>query len=123
MTDDTNDWVFRLHREEVERIRGQPLGFPETPPPPSPDLPEGEPNSPFAKEWNLFRREVGRLIREGYQGRIALVKAGHPITVWDTLRDAAQAGQLLYGQGPCLVQEILPFLRPLRLGYNRLCRD
>jgi hypothetical protein len=108
MTDDAEDLVLRLHREEVERIRGlPPVGQSESAAPLSLDLPEEEPNSPVVEEWKLFRQEVGPLIREGSQGCIALVKAGHPITVWDTLRDAAQAAQLLYGQGPCLIQEIL----------------
>jgi hypothetical protein len=122
MTEDADDLVLRLHREEVERIRGKPLGLAPSLPPSSLDLPEGEPDSPVAQEWDLFRGEVSRLIREGHQGRIALVKAGQPITVWDTLRDAVQASQLLFGQEPCLVQEILPFLRPLGLGENRPCR-
>jgi hypothetical protein len=123
MHEDTNDLVLRLHREEVERIRNAPLQQPECLALPAADLPEAETNSPVAEEWNLFRKEVSRLLSEGYRGRIALVKVGHPITVWDTLRDAAQAGRLLYGQGPCLVQEILPFLRPLRVGGNRPCPD
>jgi hypothetical protein len=49
-------------------------------------------------------------------GRFALVKAGQEITVWDSLRDAAQAGQLLYGAETCLIQQILPRLRSLRAG-------
>jgi hypothetical protein len=123
MTEDAESLVRRLHREEVERLRGQPLERSEPAMPPSLDLPEGEPNSPLAEEWRLFRQEVGRLIHEGYRGRFALIKASHPITVWDTVRDAAHAAQLLYGQEPCLIQEILPFLRPLRVGYTGSCRD
>ena len=53
----------------------------------------------------------------------SLIKAGHPLTVWDTLADAARAGRLLFGTEPCLVQEIQPFLRSPRVGYNRPCRD
>jgi hypothetical protein len=122
MPDNAEDLVLRLHREEVERLRGKPpeqsarataLSF---------DLPEGDPHGPLAEEWQLFRQEVARLIEEGYRGRFVLVKVGQSITVWDTLRDAAQAGQLLYGPGPCLIQEIQPFLRPLSMGYDRRCR-
>jgi hypothetical protein len=120
MTDDAEDLVLRLHREEVERIRGRPLEPSQPAFPPSLDLPEGDPNSPLAQEWKLFRQEVGPLLREGHRGRFALVKTGHPITLWDTLRDAAHAARLLYGQEPCLLQEVLPFLRPLRVGYTRL---
>jgi hypothetical protein len=123
MTNEAHDLVLRLHREAVERIRGEPPPAADRPATRSPDLPEAEPDSPVAAEWNLFRGEVGRLLREGYQGRFALVKVGQAVTVWDTRRDAIQAGQLLHGPGLCLVQEVLPFLRPLRIGYNRPCPD
>jgi hypothetical protein len=124
MTEETRELIARLHPEELERIRNEsPLPRYEPPAPPYPDLPEVPPDSPVAEEWNIFRRELGRLIVEGRKGKFALIKAGQPSSVWDTLHDAAQAGQLLDGQGPCLVQQIQPTLPPLRVGYNRLCRD
>jgi hypothetical protein len=123
MAEDANELVLRLHRDAVERLRREPPPSADRPPTPSPELPEAPPDSPVAAEWNLFRAEVGRLLRDGYERRFALVKVGHPVTVWDTRRDAIRAGQLLYGPSLCLVQEILPFLRPLRVGYNRPCRD
>jgi hypothetical protein len=123
MTRDAEDIVLRLHREEVERIRGCPLEQSEPEMPLSLDLPEGEPNSPVAEEWKLFRQEVAQLLREGHRGRFALLKTGHPMTIWDTLRDANHAARLLYGQQSCLIQEILPFVRSLHNGYTRSCRD
>jgi hypothetical protein len=120
MNDNQESPVARLHREEVERLRGTP-----TPPPelPAIDLPEEAADPSLAAEWKTFRQEVARLLAEGLRGRFVLVKAGHPLTVWDTLPDAARAGRLLFGTEPCLVQEIQPSLRPLRVGYSRLCRD
>jgi hypothetical protein len=120
MTDEQESLVSRLHREEVERIRGTPTRPPELP---AIDLPEEPADPTLAAEWQLFRQEVARLLAEGQRGRFALVKAGHPLTVWDTLADAARASRLLFGTEPCLVQEIQPSLRPLRVGYNRPCRD
>jgi hypothetical protein len=119
MTDDAEDLILRLHREEVERIRGQPLVPAEPALPLSVELQEGNPNDPLAEEWKLFRQEVGRLLCDGCRGRFALIKTGRPMTVWDTLRDAVQAGRLLFGQDPCLIQEIQPFLRSLRIGDTR----
>jgi hypothetical protein len=112
--------VARLHREELERIRGAPLPPPEVPPI---DLPEAPADPAFVAEWKLFRQDVARLLMEGKRGRFALLKAGQPITVWATLGDAVQASRLLYGHEPCLVQEVQPSLRSFRVGYNRLCHD
>jgi hypothetical protein len=114
MNEDGGDLVERLHREAIERIiQGSPDAPPGPPVRDEVDLPDAAPDSPVVEEWNLFRREVGRLIREGARGRFALVKVGQPITVWDTLRDAVQAGDMLFGQAPALVQEIQPYLRSL----------
>jgi hypothetical protein len=124
MSEDGHDLVQRIHRETVERIRSQPLQpIPERPELKYTELPEAEPDSPVAEEWHIFRREVERLLSEGHKDKVALIKEGQPITIWDTLHDAAQAGWLLYGPGPCLVQQILPYLRPLSTPRSRLCRE
>jgi hypothetical protein len=62
MTDIQEGLVARLHRKEVERLRGQA-----TPPPevPAIDLSE-EPTDPaLAAEWKVFRLEVARLPADG----------------------------------------------------------
>jgi hypothetical protein len=120
MNDDRESLVARLHRDELERLRGTAMPAPELPPI---SLPEQAADPALAAEWQLFRREIARLLAEGQRGRFALVRSGHPVTVWDTLADAARAARLLFGTEPCLVQEIQPSLRPLRVGYNRPCRD
>ncbi len=120
MSEAQESLVTRLHREEIERLRGTPLPPPELP---AIDLPEEPADPAFAAEWQMFRQNVARLITEGKRGRIALLRAGQPLTVWDTLPDAVQAARLLFGTAPCLVQEIQPTLRPLRVGWNRLSRD
>ncbi len=123
MDTDPRALVERLHREEVERIQaGGAVPPSDRPARPEKGLPEAEPGSPIAAEWEIFRREVDRLIREGGRGRIALVQIGQPITVWDTLRDALQARRLVYGPGPCLIQEIQRYIRPVRLEPYRSCR-
>jgi hypothetical protein len=124
MKDSAYELVERLHREEIERaIRQRQVPPSQQPPQEYPGLPEMEPASLGEEEWNLFRRELGRLIQDGHRGRFALIKAGEPISVWDTRKDAVQAGQLLYPQVTCLIQQILPYLRPLRTGFIGRCRD
>ena len=87
------------------------------------DLPDLPPDDPLAPEWSAFKRQVGRLLAEGHEGRFALVKGGEVINLWDTRRDAHQAGLGRFGLAPFLVQEIRPVMRPPRVGYSRLCRD
>jgi hypothetical protein len=108
--------VERQHREALAQIRAEGLGrLPESMDPVA-SLPDLAPGPPIAAEWDSFRKELEWLISQGNRGRIALVKTGHPITTWDTLRDALQAARLLYGNEPCLFQEIQPYLKPVRLG-------
>jgi hypothetical protein len=84
-----------------------------------PDLPEGE---PLAQEWKTFKREVVRLLAEGHVGRHALIKGEVVVSVWDTLRDACQAGHDRFGLEPFMVHEIQPVERPIRIGYYFRCR-
>jgi hypothetical protein len=122
MNDDARELILQLHREEVERIRKEGPAPTEQPTGRVEELPEGDPDSPTAAEWALFRRELAWLLSQGNKGRIAVVKAGHPITTWDTVRDALQAGGLLYGKEMFLIQEIQPYLAPVRLGRVWSCR-
>src|SRR5437899_47762 len=80
-----------------------------------PDIPDGQ---PLAEEWQTFRRELSRLIANGHKGRFALVKGGRVDSVWDTQRDALQAGQERFPGETFLVQEVQWFLRRLRRGYS-----
>ena len=104
MPQDDRDLIHELHRQEVEQLRQAP---PCDLPAPQPiDLPEAAPG----------------LLSEGARGKYALVKAGQPISVWDTLRDAVRAAELLYGPALALVQPIYPTLRPLSTRSYRACR-
>jgi hypothetical protein len=124
MNTNGRELVERLTREALERIGAAlPVPPPERPARPDEGLPDVEPGSPIAAEWAIFRLDVEWLIGQGCKGRFALVNVGQPLTVWDTLRDADQAAQLLYGQQPCLIQEIQRYLPPLRLEGDRSCRD
>src|SRR6478672_78125 len=85
------DLVIRLHREEAERMRreGVPSLLPaEAPTIPYTELPESQPDSPLAREWNFYRREVGRLLNEGLEGRWVLIKGEDLIGIWDRQADA-----------------------------------
>lgn len=120
---DANDWLRQQMREEIEAIRQQPPTVP--PIPETIDLPPADPGDPLAEEWELFRREVRRLLLDGHRGRFAVVRGGL-LTTWDTIRDALEACRLLHPGSVCLIQRVqptLPAASPFRIGYRRLCRD
>ncbi len=85
-----------------------------------PDIPDGQ---PFAQEWKTFKREVSRLLAEGHRGRFAVIKGNEIVSIWDTVRDAEQAARERFGPETLFVQEVQLFVRPLRWGYWRPCRD
>jgi hypothetical protein len=65
------------------------------------------------RELATYRRERDRLLAEGEQGRFALVYGEEVISVWDTWRDAIQAGHERFGLQPFLVQEVLREEKPI----------
>jgi hypothetical protein len=85
-----------------------------------PDLPN---NQSGAAELKAFKREAPRLIAEGHKGRFALIKGDQVCSVWDTERDAIQAGRERFGQEPFTVEEVQWYVRRLRWGYYRTCTD
>jgi hypothetical protein len=115
--------IRRLQEEERKQIRQ------EVPPRPWPprDLPtipytalaEAPPDSPIAAEWNFYRREVGRLLAEGNQGKWVLIKGEQIVGIWDTLEEANEAQHSL--AQPVVLKQILEREPVLRIGYNRLC--
>ena len=83
------------------------------------DWPE---DHPLCVEWKTFKREASRLIGDGHRGRFVIIKGDQLVSIWDTLRDAVQAGAERLGHVPFLVQEIQPCIKPFRFGYARLCQ-
>jgi hypothetical protein len=64
-------------------------------------------NSQLTVEWNLYRREVGRLLAEGQQGRFVLIKGEEIIGVYDTWDDARDAGLDRFWPQPFMLHQIL----------------
>lgn len=122
MNEDGHDLVQRIHREAWERYRQQP-----PPPPRKPptihytELPPSEPGSALAEEWETYRREVGRLLAEGHEGRHVLIKGREIMGIWDTLKEAFAAADQRFPLQPFLVHQIQERERILRIGFNRVC--
>lgn len=83
------------------------------------ELQEAPPNSPIGVEWNFYRREVGRLLAEGYEGRWVLVKGEEIIGIWGTREEAFAAANKHYLMQPNLVKQILTH-EPVLRGPSRL---
>ena len=119
MEESAGEWVRRLQGEEIDRLRAQWPFAVTRPERIYPPLPEAEPGSPIKEEWDLFRSKVDELIRDGKRGKYALVRVGHPITVWDTLGDALQAVQLVPADQKCIIQRVLPYVPQSITGLRR----
>ncbi|MBM4067918.1 MAG: hypothetical protein FJ271_03100 [Planctomycetes bacterium] len=88
------------------------------------ELPPSRPESPVAREWETYRREVGRLLAEGEEGRFALIHGDDIVGIFDTWEEAEQAGLERYLLQAHMVRPILsrePVLRGPR--FFRRCQS
>ncbi len=74
-------------------------------------LQPGSPHSPIAQEWETYRREAGRLLAEGREGRFVLIKGGRIVDFFDTEEEGIAAGYRLFTRGPFFVQQVREYER------------
>jgi hypothetical protein len=98
--------VERYHRLAIERSRGQPSPRSERPTIHWSELPEKPVDSPLYHEWNCYRREVGRLLAEGHEGRWVLIKGHSIVGIWDTAEEAEAVALARFFLQPSLTQQI-----------------
>ena len=85
------------------------------------ELPPAHPMDPIAADWEVYRREVGRLLREGHAGKFALIFGAKLVGVYDEL-DGRHIGAILSASGPFLLQPILERQPPVKRAYGtRIC--
>jgi hypothetical protein len=60
----------------------------------------------YEKEIATYVRELPRLLDEEEEGRFALIKGDEILSVWDTQRDAIQAGVEKFGLEPICVMKV-----------------
>jgi hypothetical protein len=90
------------------------------------ELPPANPNSPLAAEWETYRREVGRLLAEGLEGKHALIKGDQIIGIYETWDEARQAGLDKFLLQPHTVRPILsrePVIRGPLFRFIRSCQS
>jgi hypothetical protein len=113
--------VEKIHREAIEQYRKQPRPPYERPTISYTELPEAKPDEPLYYEWNTYRREVGRLLAEGHEGRWILIKGEEIIGIWDTHDEVKVVAVQKYLMQPCLIHQILS-REPLLRGPSALWR-
>jgi hypothetical protein len=72
------------------------------------DLAIPESCKPLEQEIRTYVRELPRLLADGEANRFALIKGDEVISIWDTQRDAIQAGSERYGLEPFAAKKIDP---------------
>jgi hypothetical protein len=70
------------------------------------ELPDTEPGSKIAQEWDTYRREVGRLLAEGNEGRWVLIKGDQIVGLYETRDEASVAGAQRFLLQPHLIQQV-----------------
>ncbi len=112
--------VEQLHREFY---RSHPA-----PPPPEPltihytEMPGPQRGDKYYREWITYRREAGRLLTEGCEGRFVLINGDEVRGVWNTEEDAMAEGYDQFPGQPFLVHQLREREPVLRCITMRLCR-
>lgn len=117
----TGALLERLHREAFERACLQPQPTQQAPRGVHySELREAQPGEPFADEWNTYRREVGRWLAEGLEGRHVLIKGEQILGIYQTSEEAEAVGWYRYGPHSYFVHPIRteePYLRIRGVNY------
>jgi hypothetical protein len=101
-----NDDVVRLTRQMVEQERDR---LAEIAPSGRPGMPTGlhftqvsldDSNEPLAREWNVYCREIGRLLAERHHGRFVLIKGKDIVGIFENWATARQAGLKRFHRQP-----------------------
>jgi hypothetical protein len=109
-----DELIEQLHRGAAAQAgRANPTPLP-APTVSFTELPEARPDSPLYREWNTYRREVGRLLAEGSEGRHVLIKDEQIVGLWDTHDEAMTAGYQRFPGQPFLVHQVQERERVLR---------
>jgi hypothetical protein len=125
MNDADREMIERLVKSERKRLGAVvPLPPRERPTIHYTELTADTSGGPIAREWNFYRREVGRLLAEGHEGRWVLIKGEEIIGIWDTEEEGHRVRLERYFMQPVLLKQILerePILRGG--GYDRRWRS
>ena len=75
---------------------------------------------PQFREWNFYRREVGRFIAEGHEGDWVLIMGEEILGFWETWEEVNAYLRVRCRDESILLKQILTHEPLFRIGYNRL---
>jgi len=78
------------------------------------ELPEDTSDNPIARDWNCYRREVGRLLADGHEVKWVLIKGEEVVGIWATREEAKKVAVERFLMQPVLISQVLrrePILR------------
>jgi hypothetical protein len=118
----------QIWEQVVQMQREQLLANPPSPRPVEPpqtihytELPEDTSDGLITKEWNYYRREVGRLLADGKEGKWVLIKGEEIVGIWDTMQEANLVRLEMFSMQAVLMKQILtqePVLRTPTFLYR-----
>jgi hypothetical protein len=94
------------HRQAIEQCRETPAASPEPPTILYTELQDLPADSPIREEWETYRRELPRLLKEGLEGQLALVQGREVVGIFATLEEGLRAGRQKFLSEPFLLQPI-----------------
>ena len=94
-------WLQQRERERLLQNPPKPQSSPQRPTIHWTELAEATPGSRIATEWNFYRRQVGRLLAEGHEGKWVLVKGEEIVGIWDTQKEADQVRAQRFLEAGC----------------------
>lgn len=119
MKDKTLAVIEAMHRKAIEELPGSPLSQRGSRTIHFPDLPPLNPSDALFQAWNTYRKEVGRLLAEGHEGKVVLVYEETIIGLFDQEETALAEGYQRYSSGAFLVHQIREKEPTLRIrGQN-----
>jgi hypothetical protein len=104
-----------MPRKEVGMNAPDPLLVHYTQSPPAP------PDNPLAAEDATYRREVGRLLAEGYEGKHVLIKGDTILGIYGTDAEALAEGRKRFLTQPFLVGQIRTWEPVSRCLWRYFC--
>jgi hypothetical protein len=80
------------------------------------ELSPADPQKPLYQEWEAYRKLVGQMIVDGYEGSYVLIKGSEIIGYFDTWHEASATGRKQFPNQHILVHEVRTYERSIRIG-------